>query len=342
MPLEARRFVKTETVRNTTVQTFITGTGRVSAGQKVALIAEVQGRLLQGDVMLKTGQSFRKGLRLYTVDSREASYSLSAQKSQFLNALAAILPDVKIDYPQHFDMIHAYFASISTDRDLPPLFDLRDSKLRTFLASKNVLNQYYSIKSAEERLRKYTYHAPFDGTFSSVLLEAGSVVNPGAVIAYIINTGSYELEMPVASDQIAWVSPGQHVRLSNQDSGRNWSGRVTRISEHVDPNTQSVSVYVALAGSSPGIYDGMYLTAFIPGPQVKDAMEIPRRALFDANKVYIVEDGMLKSKIVEVKKYNMETVVIGGLADGWQVVVESVVNAHDNMPVQVTTQEKEE
>ena len=336
---EAKRFVKAKQVVYEDIQTFIETSGRVVTGRNVALIAEVQGKILSGSISLKEGQTFKKGQLIYSIDSKEAAYNLSAQKSQFLTTLAAVLPDIKLDFPQHFDEVKKFFNAIDIQNDLPVLPDFNDHTFNTFIATKNILNQYYSIKSAEERLKKHKYYAPFDGTISSVLLEEGSVANPGTLIARIIHTSDYDVEVPLQSQDMQWVNMNQDVTLINEDTGKSWKGNVTRISDYLDPNTQSANIYVTILNINDPLYDGMYLTVRIQGLQVKDALEIPRKAIFNRSSVYIVEDGSLKARVVEIEKLNTETAIIRGLKEGVAVVTESVANAFENMPVQTKMEE---
>ena len=55
-------YVKTEKVAYTTNEAKIIETGRLSSQQTVDLSAEVQGQILPGEVILKEGTKFRKGL----------------------------------------------------------------------------------------------------------------------------------------------------------------------------------------------------------------------------------------------------------------------------------------
>ena len=55
--------------------------------------------------------------------------------------------------------------------------------------------------------------------------------------------------------------------------------------------------------------------------------------LYNTNEVYVVEDTLLKVKQVFVHRTMEENVVISGLNEGEDLVVEPLVNAHNNMVV---------
>ena len=332
-------FVKVNQVDYRELDTEVVAYGRITSSQPLSLIAEVGGRLFRGQVLLKPGVNFRKGQLLARVNEAEVRLNLQSRKSEFLNLIASSLPDFKIDFGEAYPTWQAYFESIEIDQPLPELPGIDSNKLKTFLATKNILRDYYSIKGAEENLRKYYFYAPYDGSIATVNLETGTVVNPGATIATIIRTDQLELEIPMEVSNIRWVQEGSQVEVTSEDGSRSWSGTVTRIADYVDPSSQSINVYVNVeAEPNSGLYDGLYLRAIIPGSRLENAMEIPRRVLVNDDEVFVVEKGMLKTRKVNVQKVNQDQVLISpveanGLNQGDSLVVEAPSNAIENMRV---------
>ena len=332
-------FVKVDEVTYRELDTEVVAYGRITSSQPLSLIAEMGGRLFRGNVLLKPGVNFRKGQLLYRINDAEARLTLQSRKSEFLNLIASSLPDFKIDFTDDYPAWQAYFESIEIDQTLPELPEISSSKVKTFLATKNILRDYYSIKSAEENLRKYYAYAPYDGSIATVNLETGTVVNPGATIATIIRTDQLELEIPMEVGNIKWVEEGSTVEVSAEDGSQSWTGQVTRIADYVDPNSQSINVYVSVdAEPNSGLYDGLYLRATIPGSRLENAMEIPRRVLVGDDQVFVVENGILKTRQVNVQKVNQDQVLISpvtanGLNEGDSLVVEAPSNAIENMRV---------
>jgi len=332
-------FVRVNEVAYEEIDTEVVEYGRITSSQPLDLIAEVGGRLFAGQVQLKPGVNFRKGQLMYRINDAEARLNLQARKSQFLNLIASSLPDLKIDFTEDYPAWQSYFESIEINEPLKPLPEVTSSKVKTFLATKNILSEYYSIKSGEENLRKYYQYAPYDGSIVNVNLETGTVVNPGANIASIIRTDQLELEIPVDPEEIRWVKEGAEVEISSEDGNQTWPGRVIRIADYLDPTTQSINVYVGVeSGPNSGLYDGQYLRATIPGSRLEQAMQIPRRVLFNEDRVYVVKDGVLKSRQVNIEKITQDQVLISpvegiGLNVGDSLVVELPANAVENMKV---------
>ncbi len=329
-------YVKTEKVSYTTNTAKIIETGRLSSQQKVDLSAEVQGQILPGEVILKEGTKFQEGALLIRIFDEEAKNNLKASKSRFMNGIAGILPDIKIDFPESFKKYQDFFNSIKIDKPLPELPKLDSDKEKVFLASRNILNDYFNIKSAEVRLSKYKLYAPFNGTFTAVYLEPGSVANPGSRIASMIRTDKLELEVPVRIEDAYWVHIGDKVQASTKDGHLSWKGSVVRKSEFMDPSSQAIIVYIALSSEKEKpLYQGQYLRAEFASKTLDNSMEIPRNAIFDKNKVFTVENGKLKENKVEILK-NMETTVIfAGLPQGVELVVEALVNAKEGFNAEI-------
>lgn len=332
-PKEFKKYVKTAPVIYGDVNTWIAAYGRVSSAQSLDMIAEVPGRMIEGSVRLKEGQSFRKGTLLYKIDDIEAKLNLNAQKSNFLRDLAGILPDLKIDFSESYEGWSQYFESIDIERSLPELPKHRSNKEKTFLATKNIFSSYYTIKSAEVNLKKYHFYAPFNGSISQVNLQSGSYVNPGSNIAKLVQSNNLEIKVDVALKDISWVQKGSPVKMTTDNSISSWNGRITRIGEVVNQTTQSIDVYVTIEPGGDPIYDGIYLQAQIPGLQVKNAMVIPRNAIFNGNEVFVLEDTVLKVKEINIHKLNPDNAIFSGLVEGADMIVEPLINAHNNMRV---------
>lgn len=335
-PDDPVRAVQASAVDYGEVEVQFEAAGRLGSHQYVDLITEVQGEILPGSVALKKGESFKKGNLLIRVFDDEAEYNLKASRARFLNLIANVLPDFRIDFPEKYDAMLAFFESIDIEKPLPELPEIKSLQVKTFLSSRNILNEYYTIKSMEVRFDKHRIYAPFDGAIFEAYLEVGSIANPGSRIARLISTEKLELEVPVEINDARWVEIGDMVEVLSEDRALRWKGKVVRKADFVDPTTQSVSVFISLLSTrDQPLYEGQYLRAVFGGGVIEDAMEIPRNAVFNANQVYVVNDGKLNKKAIEIHKLNNETLIFSGLTEGTMVVTEPLVNAREGLLVQI-------
>jgi len=333
---KAKIFVRVNTIKYSDMNTSIKASGRLSSQSLVDLSAEVSGKILQGDISLKEGTNFKKGDLLVRIFDEEAKNNLKASKSRFLNSIAGILPDMKIDFTQEYDKWNKFFNDININKELPALPKFNTDKEKIFLASRNILNDYYTIESAQVRLSKYKIYAPFKGTFTNVMMEVGSVANPGTRIATMIKTDNLELEVPVKAEDIYWIKKGDKVKVSTNDGQMTWWGKVVRKSDYVDPASQSIMVYVAVEPKKDKpLYQGQYLQAEFSDKIVHQSFEIPRNALFNKNEVYLVEDGVLKRATVSVLKLGSTTALISGPKENSTIVVEPLINAAEGVVVEI-------
>jgi membrane fusion protein, multidrug efflux system len=339
---EFKKFVRTRTVHYQDINSEVVAYGRVRTSAPLDLISEVSGRLEQGSVQLKEGQRFRKGALLFKIDDTEARLTLQSQKSDFLKDVASILPDIKIDMNDNFQEWDSYFKRIDLEKPLPSLPEAKTDKEKTFLATRGIYSKFYSIKSLESRLSKHNFYAPFDGSITLVNLQIGSFVNSGNNIGRVLRSDMMELKLSVDTKDIAWVRIGGPVRIVSEDQVNEWKGKISRISEFVNSNTQSIDVFVDIFPGQAPIYDGQYFKAAIPGTVIKTAMEMPRNAIFEGNQVYLLRDSSLQAATVNIVKLNPETAIINELASGSELVVEPLVNAYSGMKAFKMTDQQEE
>lgn len=324
--------VKTEKVEYSNAYVDVEQTGRLISKGRVDLTAEVSGKMLAGDVPLIVGQSFKKGDILLRIYDEDAKLSLRAAKSRFLSSIANVLPDLKYDYADNYQNWLNFFNAIKINEALPELPPVKNENERIYLAGKNILNDYFSIQTSEIVLSRYTIKAPFDGAYSSVSLEVGSIANMGSRIARLIRTDVMELQVPISIEEVPYVNKGNKVDISYQ--GKTIIGKVDRVSEFVDPNSQSVLVYVEMKNQANfPLYEGMFMSAKFDQTELKNVMEIPRKSVFNFDEVYTVVDGKLDKQRVTVAKLDEYSAYISGLKEGSLVVIESLINASNQMPV---------
>lgn len=326
--------VKVKPVAYSDAMVDVTQTGRLMSTGRVDLIAEVSGKMLAGDVNLTKGQSFKKGDILLRIFDQEAKLALQASKSRFLSSIANVLPDLKYDYADNYPNWLSFFNAIKINEPLPDFPEVKSENEKIYLASRNILNDYFSIKSSEITLKKYVIYAPFNGSYSDVTLEVGAIANPGSKIAKMIRTDVLELQVPLSMEEIPYVKKGNAVEVDYR--GNLINGNVNRVSDFVDPASQSIMVYVYLNNSTSNpLYEGMYMKAKFAETELHNVMEIPREALFNFDEVYVVKDEKLSKMRVKLAKVDEYTAYISGLEEGTLLVVESLINASDQMPVRI-------
>jgi hypothetical protein len=146
------------------------GFGKVISSSMINISSEVQGAI-NANISLKKGTKFKKGQLLLSINNQDVKMALQARKSGYLTLLTSILPDLKLDYNENFDAWLKFFSSFEVDKPLPPLPETKSFKEKNFVISRNVYSEYYNILSDQERLKKYSIYAPFNGSVLDQFLE---------------------------------------------------------------------------------------------------------------------------------------------------------------------------
>lgn len=325
--------VAVEPVTNTAVPTTLHVQGQLVAYNKIGIFSEVGGTLVETGRPFKRGTYFPKGSTLARIDAEEARLNLLSQRSNLMNVITAIMPDLKIDYPEEFARWESYLMSFDPEQSTPALPKTSSDRAKLFIASRNLASQYYSIKSAEERLSKYVITAPFGGVLTQANINPGAVVRVGQQLGELMNTATYELEATVATTDLKYIDAGDRVRLSSDDVSGDWTGTVSRIDSQVDPGTQTVSVFIRVNGKN--LREGMYLRGEVATDPIDNAVAIPRQMLIDQGGVYVVRDTVLEIQPVELIKVDGETAIVRGIPDGTPLVQGTVGGAYEGMRVNV-------
>jgi membrane fusion protein (multidrug efflux system) len=318
-------------VQNTTLATTLEVQGQLAAFDKVDLFSEVGGLLLSTAKPFKVGTYFAKGSPMLKIDDTESKLAILAQKSSLMNAIAQLMPDLKIDYPESYPQWVDYLNNFPLEGELPPLPEAVDEREKLFLAARNLFTQYYNIKSQEERLSKFTIYAPFSGVLTATTVHPGTVVRVGQQLGSFMATGNYELVATVPLGDLNYIKVGNAVSLHSEDVAGQWNGQIKRISDQIDPASQTVQVFVGVRGKD--LREGMYLRGEVAAKSVAAAYRMERDLLVNQNQVYELQDSVLRLRAVEVVKVEPEHVIVRGLPDGLMLLHEKVPGVYDGMKV---------
>ena len=323
-------YVKTKKGEITEMKSEMVYRGRITAFDNISLASEVTGRIMQGDVRFKTGESFNKNDIIIKIYSEDVEAALKSGKSSFLQTVSRILPDLKVDYNDQYDKWITFFIAIDPEKPLPELPEIGSDKERVFLASNNVLTSYYNLKQQQIKLTRYTIRTPFTGSFKSVNKEIGAVASPGAELATIIRSDKLEVVVPVFPKDLEWINIGEEVVIID-NRGIEQVTIVSRISSFVDEATQSVNVYLTYnAAKDNKLLEGEYVDVNFSGV-ILSGFEIPREAIVDGYYVYELVDNKLQKTKIEIVRSLDDSHIITGIDGTQTIVTESLASVNPNI-----------
>ena len=159
-PQPRPKIVEADIVKLANVSSKIVAYGRLKTAQPVILYSEVSGIMMNGNVPFQPAQSFKKGDLLLKIDNRQIRLDLNSAKSDFLTALASVLPEFKVDFPEEYEVWQEYFNNCGFDKKIDPLPETENQKIKLYLSRFNVYKLYFQVRNLEIRLSKHFFMPP--------------------------------------------------------------------------------------------------------------------------------------------------------------------------------------
>lgn len=323
--------VFTDTVSNGTVQIIIPANGSLVAKRRIELYAEVQGIFKTSNVLFKPGQEYYKGQTIIRIDASEHYANVQSSKSNLYNTIAAIMPDLRLDFPEVFQKWQNYLNNFDLNKTTPELPKMTSDKENYFITGRNIVSNYYDVKNLEQRLLKYNISAPFSGVLTEALATEGSLIRSGQKLGEFIDTSVYEMEVAVSESYASLLKVGESVMLTNLDKTETYTGIISRVNGSIDATTQTITAYIDVKGNT--LKEGMYLEARLNAKEEENAIEIDRNLLSENGEIFIVRDSILDVMTAKPVYFSDTKVVLKNIPNGIVILKKSVPGAYAGMLV---------
>jgi len=294
--------------------------GEVSSAAEGALVAGVDGSIINISDNFVVGGSFQSGDVLAQIDPRDYQIALTLAQAGYAEAQAALSEVQALS-----EQAAADWRSLGR-RGNPSDLTLRKPQLAA--ASANVEGALGQVQRAELDLERTNIRTLYDGQVRAKQVSLGQYVNRGATLADVFATAAAEIRLPFTSSQLQYldidnqVASKQPVVLQATVGGTDteWSAFLAR-AEGIDPNNRQF--YVVAKVDNPYQLDtplriGQYVEAEVTGKTLNNVFVIPRSALREDTNVLIVDElGTLQRRDVVVAWKDAEVAVISdGLNEG--------------------------
>ena len=332
--------VFTETVTNKTIPILITANGNLVAENKIELFSEVQGVLIQNSKDFKSGTTYKKGETIIKINSDEFYTNLQAQKSNLFNAITAVMPDIRLDFPSEYQKWQNYLQNFNTNKSLQKLPETTSEKEKFFISGRGINTAYYNVKNLEVKLNKHNLRAPFNGILTESLVNPGTLIRVGQKLGEFIDPSVYEIAVSVKSEFRDLLQVGKQVELYNLGKTKTWIGKVIRINGKVDTSTQTIKAFIEVNGKD--LKEGQYVEIALQAKAEENAFEVSRNLLIENSKLYIVKDSILDLVNVNLIFENEKSIIVKGLANGTVLLSKPVPGSHIGMLVKISTENKKQ
>ena len=332
----------------------IRGTGTVRPLREVTLVAEVSGRITWVADDFVTGGAFRQGEEILRIDS-----------SDYVNSVTVALAEVaqrQLDFLQAEEesaIAREEWALLENRTGVPRTSDstalgslvFKEPQLNA--AAAQLRSAQARLRDAEIRLSRTRITAPFNGRVRSMNADLGQFVGPGHTIASYYATDAVEIDVPVAGRDIMLL--GDLLPLRTQPNrarvvvryaggDREWQGVVHRTEGALTETTRTLNAVVRVRApyvtvdERPPLIVGTFVTAFLEGRHYDRYYTLPREALRDEDAVWVVEEGRLYTRPVEIIKEMGDSLYVSSGVTEEDLVVTSILDVViDGMRVRTQT-----
>lgn len=311
------------------VQMTVRAHGEVIPKTESNLVAEVAGRVVSVAPAMVSGGFFAKDDVLVEIESVDYRVALEQARARLASRRSDVDTAEK-DFDRLEELAKTQFVSESAH-------DAASNQLA--VASAALRSAQASLERAERDLARTQITAPYDGRVRTERLDVGQFVNRGETIAALYSIDYAEVRLPIRDVDLAFLplslanrqndEPPPKARLRAEFAGAEhfWVADVVRTEGELDPLTRMVNVVAQVpkpyepAGASPPLTVGLFVEAEIFGNWVEDVFIVPRTALQEGGKVYVVaDDGRLSFRDVAVLRRTGETLYLQGELESSEVV----------------------
>jgi len=309
------RLVKTESVLFGDLVLEIEGNGIIESQKTLQVICQAPGEVMFAKNDLKDGTFIKKGELILQIDSREVENKLYTLRSEFVNSVALVLPEIKIEDKIAYQKWSEYFSKLDIHQPIPALPEISNSQEKTKLSTRGIYSKYYAVNNQEILLSKYRIVAPFTGYIKSSGIIKGSYVSTGQQLLTLSDARNVEIAVPLLIDEINLInfsSPPVAKIYTDKDKEEVLFGKIYRKESLLNRNSQTLNVYVSFQNNklNSSYLPGNYVSVKIDGMKMKDVAKIPRYLVDNENHVYTMEDEKLARIEVEVVAIQGDVAII--------------------------------
>ncbi|MGM0575707.1 MAG: efflux RND transporter periplasmic adaptor subunit [Myxococcota bacterium] len=334
---------------------LIEATGTVEPAQDVVLRAQVEGRIVERAAEFTPGGFVEQGETLVTIEPDDFEHALARRRGDLAQARADLAVE---EGRQHVARDEYAYLDQALPDDREALV-LRKPQLEA--ARGRVRASRAAVDQARLELERATVEAPFPAHILRRDVNVGSLVSPEDPLARLVGLETYWVVVDLPLSKLRWVSiperageEGSEVRVRNRTAwpeGVARAGRLHRLVGALDGRTRMARVLAVVRDplarrpetEGPALLVGEFVEARIRGNPIEDAARLDRGYVRDEDTVWVMEDGRLRIRDVEIAVRDADHAFItGGLEDGDRVVTTNLSTVTDGARLRLRGADDEE
>ncbi len=248
--------------------------GQIESAQSANISTRVMGYITKLNV--KVGDRVSKGQLLATI-SNDDILAKRAQADAMISEAEVAAKNAQKDYDR-FSVL--YKQQSASAKEL-------DNVTQQYSSAKSRLEQAKQMRNEINATLSYTnLTAPFAGTVTQKLMDAGSMANPGMTILTIEQSGSYQVSASVPETMISQVHEGANPIITLNAINKVIKGNITQVNQSSQFSGGQYLIKISIPdGEKQGLFAGMYANVSIPVKQTtanktgEDQVMVPINAI---------------------------------------------------------------
>ena len=346
--------VKVERLEVKDIPMIVHGNGTVHPKVEVSIVPEVAGKVIYVHPELKVGGLIRADEKMLQIDPRD--YELAVQQAD------ATVQDAKVKLDTELaeaEVAKREWSQLHPGTQPTSPLVLREPQIRKAQAALESAEAQLAV--AKLKLERTSLSLPFNALIISEQVDLGQYIVAGQSLASAYGTDAVEIEVPLEDKELAWFDVFDLSVIKKQDDTQaqqtialvkadfagaehTWQGRVVRTTGQVDRTSRMIPIVVEVANpfdasdGKPPLLPGVFANVYIEGRILKNAFAVPRDAIREGNKVWLVNDNALHIRTLNIVRADKEFVyTISDIEDGAQIITSSLDVVIEGM--QVRTQD---
>lgn len=336
------------TAESGSFQPVILATGTVEAVEDVIVSPLVEGQIIRRSREFIPGGFVEKGELLLQIDPADYRNALELNKSDLLQAQTDLDVEMGRQEVAEQDLELIGGDSLSPgERSLvlrKPQLNAVKARLQAALAS---------VDQAELEVSRTSIRAPFDAHVLTQNVTIGSQVAPGDNLGRLVGTENYWVTLTVPVSKLRWLQfsdseddKGSEVKIRNTTAWPEGTFRLGYLEEQIgalDAETRLARVLVRVPDplalekeDKPELMIGAFVEARVQGEEIKDVVRLDRNFIRNNNTVWVMEDGKLQIRNVEIVLTDADYAYISeGLSAGERVVTTNISTVTEGVALRV-------
>jgi RND family efflux transporter MFP subunit len=309
--------------------------GAIEAFQQVQVTARVAGAVDR--VAFAEGQNVKQGDVLVAIETDRYEIAVDQAKAALDRAVASEkAAEAEVERRK---------GAVATHPGLVAGSEIAEYETQVATGKADVASALQALRVAQLNLRDAYVRAPIAGVVQSRTVQAGQYLQPGVVLATLLQRDPLILRFGVTEQDAPRIKVGMTANLKLRESPRQYAAKVMLVAEAADPATRLVPVTAEVDDTDHKYWlrPGAFCEVNVPIGDARPAIVVPSLAVqptATGNIVYVVdENNVAHVRTVQLGMYTPDggVEVTQGVAVGDLLVVQGFEALSEGAPVKITS-----